>query len=145
MNDRVNILQGKKILIFPDVDAYDYWKEKFKARHELVEDLDLEIKSVTVPPRANALPTDASGSTSTTVRLPEPWWNTSSCAAMTPNSWSLKKRTSRSKNAYAGPTNGSANYFKRSRSVPRPKPTSVFICCSTIFRNNISLCSFKHR
>ena len=35
---------------------------------QLVEDLDLEIKSVTVPPRANALPTDASGSTSTTVR-----------------------------------------------------------------------------
>ena len=168
--------------IFPDVDAYDYWKEKFKARPmrdtvtlppetpiqpiqqaqhaltiqelkrylspdsidqvaQLVEDLDLEIKSVTAPPRANALPTVDSGSTSTTARLPEPWWNTSSCAAMTPNSRSLKKRTSRSKNAYAGPTNDSANYFKRSRSVPRPKPTSVFICCSTIFRNNISLCS----
>ena len=25
----------KKILIFPDVDAYDYWKEKFKARPKL--------------------------------------------------------------------------------------------------------------
>ena len=35
VNDRVNILQGKKILIFPDVDAYDYWKEKFKARPKL--------------------------------------------------------------------------------------------------------------
>ena len=32
MNDRVNVLEGKKILIFPDVDAYDYWKEKFKVR-----------------------------------------------------------------------------------------------------------------
>ena len=35
VNDRVNVLEGKKILIFPDVDAYDYWKEKFKARPKL--------------------------------------------------------------------------------------------------------------
>ena len=28
VNDLVNILQGKKILIFPDVDAYDYWKNQ---------------------------------------------------------------------------------------------------------------------
>jgi len=26
---------GKKILISPDVDAYDYWKEKYKARPKL--------------------------------------------------------------------------------------------------------------
>ena len=35
VNDRVNILKGRKILVFADVDAYDYWKEKFKARPQL--------------------------------------------------------------------------------------------------------------
>ena len=35
LNDRVNVLQSRKILVFPDVDAYDYWKEKFKARPQL--------------------------------------------------------------------------------------------------------------
>ncbi len=31
VNDRVDILKNRKILVFADVDAYDYWKEKFKA------------------------------------------------------------------------------------------------------------------
>ena len=35
LNDRVNVLLGRKTLVFPDVDAFDYWKEKFKARPEL--------------------------------------------------------------------------------------------------------------
>ena len=35
LNDRVNVLEKRKILAFPDVDAYDYWKEKFKARPQL--------------------------------------------------------------------------------------------------------------
>ena len=35
VNDRVDVLEGKKLLIFPDVDAFDYWKEKFKGRPRL--------------------------------------------------------------------------------------------------------------
>lgn len=34
-NDRVNFLKGRKILVFADVDAYDYWKVKFKVRPQL--------------------------------------------------------------------------------------------------------------
>ena len=32
VNDRVDILKNRKILFSADVDVYDYWKEKFKAR-----------------------------------------------------------------------------------------------------------------
>lgn len=35
VNDRVDVLEGKKLLVFPDVDAFDYWKEKFKERPRL--------------------------------------------------------------------------------------------------------------
>ena len=35
VNDRVDILKNRKILFSADVDVYDYWKEKFKARPQL--------------------------------------------------------------------------------------------------------------
>lgn len=35
VNDRVDVLEGRKVLVFPDVDAFDYWTEKFKARPRL--------------------------------------------------------------------------------------------------------------
>ena len=35
VNDRVDILKNRKILFSADVDAYDYWEEKFKARPQL--------------------------------------------------------------------------------------------------------------
>lgn len=32
VNSRIDILEGRQILVFPDVDAFDYWKEKL-SRH----------------------------------------------------------------------------------------------------------------
>ena len=35
LNAKVDILEGRQILVFPDVDAYDYWKEKLSEHPRL--------------------------------------------------------------------------------------------------------------
>ncbi|MBR1783644.1 MAG: hypothetical protein IJ753_09055 [Bacteroidales bacterium] len=32
---KVDILEGRQILVFPDVDAFDYWKEKLSEHPRL--------------------------------------------------------------------------------------------------------------
>ena len=35
LNARIDILEGRRILVFPDVDAYDYWKQKLATHTNL--------------------------------------------------------------------------------------------------------------
>ena len=35
LNAKVDILEGRQVLVFPDVDAFDYWKEKLSEHPRL--------------------------------------------------------------------------------------------------------------
>lgn len=39
LNERLNVLKGRKIIVFPDVDGYDEWSEKIKQ----FQDLDIQV------------------------------------------------------------------------------------------------------
>ena len=54
LNSRVDILEGRQILVFPDVDAYDYWKEKLSQHPRLQYYLSDYLQQLATPDHPTA-------------------------------------------------------------------------------------------
>ena len=54
LNAKVDILEGRQILVFPDVDAYDYWKEKFSEHPRLQCYISDYLQRIATPDQPSA-------------------------------------------------------------------------------------------
>lgn len=54
LNAKVDILEGRQILVFPDVDAYDYWKEKLSEHPRLQCYISDYLQRIATPDHSSA-------------------------------------------------------------------------------------------